>query len=194
MNMAKEDKKQEEEVLNEQETQETKENGQTDNSEDSDADNSTVEEEETNSVEQELAEMKDKYLRLFSEFDNYRKRTAKERIELMGTATEGLMKALVPVIDDFERGMDQMQKADDVKSVNEGVELIFNKFKGILESKGLKPMESSVGQDLNPEIHEAITKAPAPEEKLKGKVMDEIEKGYYLNEKIIRYAKVVIGS
>ena len=145
-------------------------------------------------VEEELAEMKDKYIRLYSEFDNFRRRTAKERIELMGTATEGLMTGLIPVIDDFERGIANMKNAEDVKSVKQGVDLIFNKFKGVLEGEGLKPMESYVGKELDPDLHEAITQAPAPNKKLKGKIMDEIEKGYYLNDKIIRYTIVIIGA
>ena len=185
--MATEDKKQEEELVDETNTQENTENSQSD----VETDKEEVAEPTT---EEQLAEMKDKYLRLYSEFDNFRRRTAKERIELMGTATEGLMTSLVPIIDDFERGLDTMKKAEDVKSVEQGVELIFNKFKSILEGKGLKPMESAIKKEFDPELQEAITQIPAPSKKMKGKVVDVIEKGYYLNEKIIRFAKVVIGA
>lgn len=145
-------------------------------------------------VEDELAEMKDKYLRLYSEFENFRRRTAKERLDLIQTSTEGLMSSLLPILDDYERAFNQMDKAEDVKSVREGVELIHDKFKKILEGKGLKVMESSVGKEFDAEVHEAITQAPAPSDELKGKIMDEIEKGYQLNDKIIRFAKVVIGQ
>lgn len=149
---------------------------------------------EPKTVEEELGEMKDKYLRLYSEFENFRRRTAKERLDLIQTSTEGLMLSLLPVLDDYERGADQMEKADDVQSVKEGVELIRTKFKQILESKGLKQMESSVGKEFDAEMQEAITQAPAPSDDLKGKIMDEIEKGYQLKDKIIRFPKVVIGQ
>lgn len=150
--------------------------------------------EEPKTVEDELADMKDKYLRLYSEFENFRRRTAKERLDLIQTSTEGLMSSLLPILDDYDRGAEQMQKAEDVKSVIEGVELIRAKFKQILESKGLKQIESSVGKEFDAELQEAITQAPAPSDDLKGKVMDEIEKGYQLNDKIIRFPKVVIGQ
>ena len=185
--MAKKDKKQEEELVENINSEENTENGQ------SDAKNDNQVEKEP-SLEEQLAEMKDKYIRLYSEFDNFRRRTAKERIELMGTATEGLMTSLIPIIDDFERGLETMKKSEDVQAVQQGVELIFNKFRGLLEGKGLKVMESAVGKDFDPEMQEAITQIPAPNPKLKGKVVDVIENGYYLNDKIIRFAKVVIGS
>ena len=182
-----------EEVVDRQEQPEEEKKQEGSGESGSEADDREGQEEE-NSLERELAEMKDKYLRLYSEFDNFRRRTAKERIELTGTATEDLMTALIPIIDDFERGIVNMEKAEDVNAVKEGVVLIFNKFKKILEAKGLRRMESSVGKEFDAEIHEAITQAPAPSEDLKGKIMDEIERGYYLNDKIIRYSKVVIGA
>ena len=151
-------------------------------------------EEEPKKVEDELADMKDKYLRLYSEFENFRRRTAKERLDLIQTSTEDLMRSLLPVLDDYDRASDQMEKAEDVKSVKEGVALIHTKFRQILESKGLKEMDSSVGNEFDAEMHEAITQAPAPSDDLKGKIIDEIEKGYQLKEKIIRFPKVVIGQ
>ena len=150
--------------------------------------------EEPKTVEEELAEWKDKYLRLYSEFENFRRRTAKERLDLIQTSTEGLMSSLLPILDDYDRAFTQMEKAEDVKSVREGVELIHDKFKKTLEGKGLKEMESSVGAEFDAEVHEAITQAPAPSDDLKGKIMDEIEKGYQINDKIIRFPKVVIGQ
>ncbi len=142
----------------------------------------------------ELAEAKDKYLRLYSEFENFRRRTAKERLELIGSATEKLMTELLPVIDDFERADKAFDEEGDIKSFKEGYDLIYNKFKNITDQNGLKLMELEPGDDFNPEIHDAITQIPAPEEKLKGKIVDVIEKGYLLNEKVIRFAKVVTGS
>ncbi|MDB4107620.1 nucleotide exchange factor GrpE [Bacteroidia bacterium] len=154
--------------------------------------NETVETKES-TAEEKYTELNDKYLRLYSEFDNYRKRTTKERIELFKTAGQDIMTDLVPVIDDFERALQNMDKKGDVKTIRKGVDLVYNKFKSTLESKGLKPFKS-IEQDFDPEIHEAITKIPASSDKLKGKIVDEIEKGYKLNEKVIRFAKVVIGE
>lgn len=148
---------------------------------------------QTNKAEAELADMKDKYLRLYSEFDNYKRRTAKERIELAKTANQEMMVALLPVVDDFDRARQSMQTAQDVESVKEGVELIFNKLTAILQQKGLKPMEAT-GKAFDAEIHEAITQIPAPDETQKGKVIDQVEKGYYLNDKVVRFAKVIIGA
>ena len=141
----------------------------------------------------ELAEMKDKYLRLFAEFDNYKRRTAKERMDLLRTANQEMVVALLPIIDDFERALQSMQTAQDVASVKEGVDLINNKLTNVLQQKGLKAMDA-VGTAFDPDLHEAITQIPAPDESLKGKVIDEVEKGYFLNEKVIRFAKVVIGA
>ena len=149
---------------------------------------------EIDKVKDELAEAKDKYLRLYSEFDNYRKRTAKEKLELISTANENLITALLPVIDDFQRAEKSFEQENEVKTIIEGVKLISNKFNTILEQKGLKAMESDAGIEFDPEIHEAITQIPAPSKKLKGKVVDVIEKGYFLGEKVIRFAKVVTGN
>ncbi|MGL4631502.1 MAG: nucleotide exchange factor GrpE [Leadbetterella sp.] len=143
-------------------------------------------------LEKELGELKDKYLRLYSEFDNFRKRTAKERIDTIMTASEGLMKDLLPVVDDFERAQKSTENATDLTAVKEGIDLIYNKLKNTLTQKGLKPMES-IGQTFDVELHECITQFAASDEQ-KGKIIDEVEKGYFLNEKVIRYAKVVVGN
>ncbi|MBL6446807.1 nucleotide exchange factor GrpE [Fulvivirga sp. 29W222] len=146
-------------------------------------------------LKDELAESKDKYLRLYSEFENFRRRTAKEKLDMVQTAHEDLMTALIPVIDDFERAEKSFEdKSTDLNAVKEGVKLIQNKFKKVLEQKGLKAMEGKEGMDFDSEYHEAITQIPAPKKNLKGKVVDVIEKGYMLKDKVIRYAKVVIGN
>jgi len=144
-------------------------------------------------VEAELADLKDKYLRLYSEFDNYKRRTSKERLELTKTANQEMVVALLPVVDDFERAQQSMQNAQDVAPVKEGVELIYNKLHHILQQKGLKPMQA-IGADFDADVHEAITQIPAPDPSQKGKVLDEVEKGYYLHDKVVRFAKVVIGA
>ncbi len=144
-------------------------------------------------LEVNLAELNDKYLRLFSEFDNYRKRTNKERLDLLNTASEEVISDLLPVIDDFERGIKALNENDALESSVEGMTLIYNKLLGILTKKGLKPMKS-IGETFDTDFHEAITNIPAPSEDLKGKVIDEIEKGYLLNGKVTRFAKVVVGQ
>jgi len=156
----------------------------------------TQESVQPNKTEAELSEMKDKYLRLYSDFENFRRRTAKEKLDLISNAGEELMKALIPVLDDFERAMKAAEKNDseELKPVKEGVQLIYNKFLKTLQSKGLKAMEDLKEKPFDTELHEAITQIPAPTPELKGKVLDVIEKGYFLNEKVIRYAKVVTGA
>lgn len=144
-------------------------------------------------LEVNLAELNDKYLRLFSEFDNYRKRTNKERLDLLNTASEGVIVDLLPVIDDFERGIKAMKENNALEVSIEGMTLVYNKIFGILTRKGLKPMKS-IGETFDTDFHEAITNIPAPSEDLKGKVVDEIEKGYLLNGKVIRFARVVVGQ
>jgi molecular chaperone GrpE len=140
-----------------------------------------------------VAELNDKYLRLYSDFDNYRKRTMKEKAELIMSASSGVMKDLLPVLDDFERAIVSNQKVEDATALKEGFQLIYNKFKNTLHAKGLKPMESK-GENFDLDLHEAITNIPVEDEAMKGKVIDEVEKGYYLNEKVLRYAKVVVGQ
>lgn len=146
-------------------------------------------------LQDELAESKDKYLRLYSEFENFRRRTAKEKLDMVQTANADLITSLLPVIDDFERAEKSFSGDDtDAKAMKEGLDLVFSKFRKALEQKGLEVMEHKQGTDFDPEFHDAITQIPAPEEKLKGKVVDVVEKGYLLKDKVIRYAKVVIGS
>ncbi len=144
-------------------------------------------------LEAELAEAKDKYLRLYSEFDNYRRRTSKEKLEMMQTAGEQIIVSLLPVIDDFNRA-EQSFESGDAKAIIEGVKLISDKFVKILDGEGLKLMDTKEGADFDTELHDAITKIPAPSKKLKGKIVDTIENGYYLGDKVIRHAKVVIGA
>jgi len=151
------------------------------------------EEDALDKKQRELDEMRDKYLRLVAEFDNFKKRTAKERIELIQTANKEVIISLLDVLDDSERAQKQLESTPEAGGVIEGVSLVFNKLRNILQSRGLKPMES-IGRDFNPDMHEAITEVPAPDESKKGKVLDEVEKGYYLNDKIIRFAKVVVGK
>jgi molecular chaperone GrpE len=152
-----------------------------------------VEPSETEKLQQELAELKDKFIRQAAEFDNFRKRTARERLELIQTAGKDIIASLLDVLDDSERARKQLETTDDINSQKEGVLLVFNKLKTNLLSKGLKAMETT-HQDFNPDLHEAITEIPAPSSNLKGKVLDEVQKGYYLNDKIIRFAKVVVGA
>ncbi|MCA6364591.1 MAG: nucleotide exchange factor GrpE [Bacteroidetes bacterium] len=144
-------------------------------------------------LEQQVATLNDKYLRLYSEFDNYRRRTAKENLELRKTAAEEVIKKLLPVLDDFDRAVRNNATATDLAAVTEGVQLVAGKFHHVLTQQGLEAMNAG-GQPFDPEFHEAITEIPAPAPELKGKVVDEVEKGYLLGGKVIRYAKVVVGS
>lgn len=144
-------------------------------------------------AQEEAAEWKDKYLRLVAEFDNFRKRTAKERIELTQTAGKDIVVSLLDVLDDCDRAQKQLDSSSDVQAIREGVQLVFNKLRNTLQSKGLKQMES-VGQPFDADLHEAITEIPAPAPDAAGKVIDQVQPGYYLNDKIIRFAKVVVGK
>ena len=153
-----------------------------------------TEEDRIAELEKQLADQKDKNLRLFADFENLRKRTAKERIELYSTANQELMSALLPVVDDFGRAMKNLKELDAKKEVLEGVELIQNKFGKVLELKGLKAMDDTTGKEFDVDVMEAITKIPAPTPDMGGKVIDEIERGYKLGEKILRYSKVVVGE
>jgi molecular chaperone GrpE len=143
-------------------------------------------------LEQELAEQKDKYLRMYSEFENFRRRTAKEKLDMIKTANESMATALLPVLDDFERALKSIEDAGE--QAQEGILLIYNKLKKVLEQKGVTMMDIKPGDEFDAEFQEAITQIPAPEDKLKGKVVDVVEKGYMLGEKVIRFAKVVIGA
>lgn len=148
---------------------------------------------EISTLEDERDELKDKFVRKVAEFDNFKRRTSKERIDLIGTANRDTVVALLPIIDDFERAIKAANDDASTEPVSEGVMMVYNKMISILSQKGLKPMEST-GEPFNPDLHEALTEIPAPSEDLKGKVIDTIEKGYYLNEKIIRYPRVVVGK
>lgn len=141
----------------------------------------------------ELKEANDKYLRLYAEFDNYKRRTTKERIELLQSAGKDVLLSLLPIADDFDRAIKYMNSSSDIEAVKEGIVLVSSKFKSTLTQKGVKEMES-IGTAFDADLHEAITNIPAPSEDMKGKVVDEVEKGYFLNDKVIRFAKVVVGS
>lgn len=141
----------------------------------------------------ELEKEKDKFLRLFAEFENYKRRTSKERVEMFKTANQDVMVAMLPVLDDFDRALAELKKTKD-KETLKGIELISNKFRKTLESKGLEQIEVKEGDAFDAEIHEAVTQIPAPKDKLKGKIVDVLEKGYKLGERIIRYPKVVTGK
>ncbi len=145
------------------------------------------------SIEEKYAELNERYLRLFADFDNLRKRTIKEKADLISNANAGVLSDLLIVLDDFERAIANNDNASELEVVKDGFNLIHHKFKGILESKGLKPMICK-GMDFDSELHEAIANVPAPTEELKGKVIDDVTKGYYLHDKVLRYAKVVVGQ
>jgi molecular chaperone GrpE len=150
-------------------------------------------ENEMEKLQAQLTEQKDKYIRLLAEFDNYKRRNAKERVELIQTAGKDVIVSMLDVMDDCDRAEKVMQTSEDVAVIKEGIQLVFNKLRSNLQSKGLKAMES-INADFDVEKHEAITQISAPTEEQKGKVLDEIVKGYYLNDKLIRFAKVVVGN
>lgn len=145
------------------------------------------------SPEEKYAELNDRFMRLYAEFDNFRRRTNKEKIDLIANANAGVLKDLLPIMDDFERAMLNNENVDDIAAVKEGFNLIFNKTKSILESKGLKAMNAK-GETFDSELHEAIANVPATSDAEKGKVIDDVEKGYYLNDKVVRFAKVIVGQ
>ena len=153
----------------------------------------TKAEEQLEKTETELLELKDKHVRLQAEFDNYRKRTLKERMELLKTASESLLISILPVIDDFDRAIQTVDLVEEESHLKDGIKLIYNKFQDFLKQNGVKEIASKE-QDFNTDLHEAITKFPAPSEDLKGKIIDVVQKGYYLNDKVIRHSKVVIGE
>ena len=144
-------------------------------------------------TEERLAELQDRYLRLSAEYDNFRKRTLREKIDLQKSANESLLETLLPVADDFDRAIQSVDEAKDIVAVKEGLNLISGKFNGFLSQQGVKEIEA-MNKAFDTDLHEAITKIPAPTKKLKGKVVDVIQKGYYLNERVLRFAKVVIGE
>lgn len=144
-------------------------------------------------LEKEVAAINDKYLRLYAEFDNYRRRTARQQIELQRNASGDTIKAVLPVLDDFDRAIESNQGIEDPETLKVGFSLIHNKLKTILEKSGLKEIDAK-GKPFDTDLHEAITNIPAPSEDMKGKVVDVIEKGYYLNEQVLRFSKVVVGQ
>lgn len=148
---------------------------------------------EEDKLRAEATDWQNKYLRLYAEFDNFKRRTSKERLELLQMAGKDVISDLLPILDDFERAQKSIETATDMEAVAEGIRLIHHKLKNILAQKGLKEMES-VGNEFNADIHEGITNIPAPSEDMKGKILDELEKGYYLHDKVIRFAKVIIGA
>ncbi len=153
----------------------------------------TSETSEVEKLKKEVQSLQEKYLRQAAEFDNFRKRTAREKVELHQTAGKDVIISLLTVVDDMDRAEKQMEGSQDVDLIKQGIHLIFQKCRNILQAKGLKQMQT-IGEDFNPDLHEAITEIPAPSPELKGKVVDELEKGYYLNDKILRFAKVVVGK
>lgn len=187
-----ESKKETEELLNDSEevTQEEKNGASKKSKKSSKVDKKTK---KINDLEEELQESKDKHLRLYAEFENYKRRTVKERLDLMKTAAQDTLSSLLPVLDDFDRAKKSADDENTDESFSEGVTLVYNKLHSTLQAKGLKAMDTN-GESFNPEFHEAITEIPAPSEDMKGKIIDTIEKGYLLGDKIIRYAKVVVGK
>jgi molecular chaperone GrpE len=151
------------------------------------------EESDLEKLKAELEETKDKYIRKVAEFDNFKRRSAKERIDMIQLAGRDVITGLLDVLDDCDRAQKQLESSDDINAIKEGVMLVFNKLRSTMTAKGVKPMET-LHQDFNPDLHEAITEIPAPSPELVGKVVDELVKGYYLNDKIIRHAKVVVGK
>ena len=150
-------------------------------------------EEQLARLQRDYADLQDKYIRQAAEFDNFKRRTLKERLELMRTAAQDPIQALLPALDDFDRVKTASELPNSTEPFSEGVKLVYHKLYNILAAQGLEPMESN-GQDFDTEIHEAITEIPAPTEDMKGKVIDTLEKGYKLKDKMIRYAKVVVGK
>ncbi len=153
----------------------------------------SAEEKEIAELKKQVSEINDRYLRLTAEYDNYRKRTLKERMELMKSAGEGLLKGMLPVVDDFDRAISHLGEASDLEAVKKGIDLIYNKFQEYLKQNGVKEIEAKE-KEFDTDLHEAITKIPAPTEDMKGKVIDCVEKGYMLNDKVMRFAKVVVGE
>jgi molecular chaperone GrpE len=182
------------ETLNENETANNEvSDGLEEGTEESSSENTESQISDEDKLKAEATEWQNKYLRLYAEFDNFKRRTSKERLELLQIAGKDVISDLLTVLDDFERAQKSIETATDVVAVKEGVTLVQHKLKGILNQKGLKEMES-IGKEFDADLHEGITSIPAPSADLKGKVIDELEKGYLLNDKVIRFAKVIIGA
>lgn len=191
----KEQEQVKEEELQQEETQTEAQNAEVEsqNAEEEQSAKEETPEDKIAALQAELEKSQKEYLFLMAEFDNYRKRTVKEKTELIKNGGEKAMLGLLPVIDDFERAIDAIDKSSDVEGLKEGVDLIYNKFMKYLESQQVKPMEST-GTDFDADIYEAVTTFPAPDESMKGKVIDTVQKGYTINEKVLRHAKVVVGQ
>lgn len=179
--------------MNKPETEKVEDQNQPQEEQHTEAAIQLINEDKITELQSKVDELNDKYLRLYSEFDNFRKRTAKEKIELIQSASENAFKIMLPIVDDFDRAIKSNSDITDAKVISDGVNLIYSKFKSTLSQKGLEEMKA-IGEPFNTDLHEAITNVPAPSEDLKGKVIEELEKGYMLNGKVIRFAKVVIGS
>ncbi|WP_420316733.1 nucleotide exchange factor GrpE [Ekhidna sp.] len=190
MKETKEKVNKEQEIVEEQEAQ--TEEGQTKKTK-KEKEDKKEEKPAEHTLEEQLGEAKDKYLRLYSEFENFRRRTSKEKLDLISTANKDLMNDLLPVLDDFERAMNASEGSDDIKALREGMELIQNKLNKSLQNRGLKKMEVKKGDEFDDEKHEAITQIPA-DKKLEGKIVDVVENGYTLGETVVRFAKVVVGA
>ncbi|MCW3806507.1 nucleotide exchange factor GrpE [Plebeiibacterium marinum] len=190
-------KQKEEEVVEEQTTSneniEENQEVEKETQEQEEGDELSPEQKKIEELTGQVSDINDKYLRLTAEYDNYRKRTLKERMELTKSAGEGLLKGLLPVVDDFDRAISHLGEASDLDAVKEGIDLIYNKFQEFLKQNGVSEIEA-VEKEFDTEFHEAITKIPAPTEEMKGKVIDCIEKGYMLNDKVMRFSKVVVGE
>ncbi len=156
------------------------------------ADDTQNHESESEKLKKEIEEQKDRYLRLSAEFDNYRRRVSREKLELIETASESVIKSLLPIVDDFERAVKALEESKDADAAKEGTNLIYKKLMELLKSRGVSEIEA-VGKDLDTDLHEAVAQIPASEEKLKGKIVDCVQKGYKLGDKVIRFAKVVVG-
>ena len=191
----KEQEQAKDEELQQEETQPEAQNAEVEsqNDEEEQSEKEETPEDKIAALQAELEKSQKEYLFLMAEFDNYRKRTVKEKAELIKNGGEKAMLGLLPVIDDFERAIDAIDKSSDVEGLKEGVDLIYNKFMKYLESQQVKPMEST-GTDFDADIYEAVTTFPAPDESMKGKVIDTVQKGYTINEKVLRHAKVVVGQ
>jgi len=171
---------------------ETVQNPETENQQEN-QDASIEELNELDALKKEIEEQKEKFIRLYADFDNFKRRNAKERVELIQTAGKEVIQSMLEVLDDCERAEKQMNQSTDLKQIREGIGLVFSKFRNILQSRGLKEMKS-IGETFNPDFHEAITEISVQDENMKGKIVDEVEKGYTLNDNIIRFSKVVIGK
>ncbi|MCT4664048.1 MAG: nucleotide exchange factor GrpE [Flavobacteriales bacterium] len=181
-------------VENEQVQEEQQDNIAEESQEETTAQEETIELSETEKLQAEVQELKDKHMRLYAEFENFRRRSQKEKLDLISNGGVDMVKNILPVLDDYERANKALTESDDLDEIKKGQELIQAKLIQILENKGLKAMEDTIGKTFDTDFHEAVTQIPAPTEEMKGKVIDQLETGYFFNEKVLRYAKVVVGQ